>query len=152
MQKYPLKFGSYICIVCLCSTARRHRRRCNASFFFFSPISWGTFGHLHPRATNKKSHRVTRTGFAMSSQESTPRTHFQMLVEDESGRELLFDVPQVRQTTYYCCKPRSAFFISACADVLTDGVHGGGAHASRLLFVARLYYLTERYRIYEHVR
>ncbi|CAM9383740.1 unnamed protein product [Pylaiella littoralis] len=39
--------------------------------------------------------RVTKTGFTLSSQESTQRTHFQMLVEDESGRELLFDVPQV---------------------------------------------------------
>lgn len=40
--------------------------------------------------------RVTRTGFALSPQASKHRTHFQMLVEDESGRELLFDVPPVR--------------------------------------------------------
>ncbi|CBN75105.1 conserved unknown protein [Ectocarpus siliculosus] len=39
--------------------------------------------------------RVTKTGFALSSQASNHRAHFQMLVEDESGRELLFDVPQV---------------------------------------------------------
>ncbi|CAN0520896.1 unnamed protein product, partial [Ectocarpus sp. 12 AP-2014] len=39
--------------------------------------------------------RVTKTGFALSSQASKHRAHFQMLVEDESGRELLFDVPQV---------------------------------------------------------
>ncbi|CAM9453895.1 unnamed protein product [Scytosiphon promiscuus] len=39
--------------------------------------------------------RVIKTGFALSPQASKHRTHFQMLVEDESGRELLFDVPQV---------------------------------------------------------
>lgn len=31
----------------------------------------------------------------MASEASDHRTHFQMLVEDEEGRELLFDVPQV---------------------------------------------------------
>jgi len=44
----------------------------------------------------RKPRRVTRTGFALSPQASKHRTHFQMLVEDESGRELLFDVPSVR--------------------------------------------------------
>lgn len=41
------------------------------------------------------SNRVTRTGFALASEASNHRTHFQMLVEDEAGRELFFDVPQV---------------------------------------------------------
>lgn len=41
------------------------------------------------------SYRVTRTGFALASEASNHRTHFQMLVEDEAGRELFFDVPQV---------------------------------------------------------
>lgn len=53
--------------------------------------------------TNKRHfplrHRVIKTGFALSPQASKHRTHFQMLVEDESGRELLFDVPQARHAT-----------------------------------------------------
>lgn len=38
---------------------------------------------------------MTRTGFALASETSDHCTHFQMLVEDEEGRELIFDVPQV---------------------------------------------------------
>eukprot|EP00903_Cladosiphon_okamuranus_P007010 g6820.t1 len=58
---------------------------------------WGT-GSKEARRKTKGAlftGRVTRTGFALSPQASKHRTHFQMLVEDESGRELLFDVPPV---------------------------------------------------------
>ena len=44
---------------------------------------------------------MTQTGFALASEASDRRTHFQMLVEDEEGRELLFDVPQV--TVHILC-------------------------------------------------
>ena len=50
---------------------------------------------------------MTQTGFALASEASDHRTHFQMLVEDEEGRELLFDVPQVTIhiiSTWYCCR------------------------------------------------
>ncbi|CAB1116356.1 unnamed protein product [Ectocarpus sp. CCAP 1310/34] len=58
---------------------------------------WGSGSREERRKTKGAlfTGRVTKTGFALSSQASNHRAHFQMLVEDESGRELLFDVPQV---------------------------------------------------------
>lgn len=57
---------------------------------------------------------VTRTGIALASEESNHRTHFQMLVEDEEGRELLFDAPQVmrvREARFNMAQPHE------CPDV-----------------------------------
>lgn len=63
----------------------------------------------------RKPRRVTRTGFALSPQASKHRTHFQMLVEDESGRELLFDVPSVRGFPgFFLSRPLPTHGVSLC--------------------------------------
>ncbi|CAM9491172.1 unnamed protein product [Discosporangium mesarthrocarpum] len=41
------------------------------------------------------SGRVTRTGSSVDVEDAEHHMHFKMLVEDEEGRELIFDVPQV---------------------------------------------------------
>ncbi|CAM9205096.1 unnamed protein product [Ascophyllum nodosum] len=58
---------------------------------------WGEGSRVERRRTKGAlfTGRVTRTGFALASEASHHRTHFQMLVEDDEGRELFFDVPQV---------------------------------------------------------
>ena len=73
------------------------------------------------------SNRVTRTGFALASEASHHRTHFQMLVEDDEGRELFFDVPQAQTADNSMC------MIRVCSAILVYGSKCGFLGMSWLL-------------------